>query len=169
VTVVSDDSAALRQAPSKSRLLAAFLLCPLAAPLVLAGLIPVLTLFGSPGSQGRVGTAAAGIWLFAVFATPIAYAISLFAGLPAFLIWRRRRAIGLRECLIGGGVLGVLPFLFYFGFVAVADAGSIFSSFRGFSRTLVKALSWTFLALTSGLACGATFWLIGLSGRREQR
>jgi hypothetical protein len=102
-------------APNGRRLVLAFLVAPLAAPIAYLVAVIVVQLFG-PGGMSAMSVRDLAIAVFAVGA-PLAYAATLVVGAPTYLALRalgivRRWTIVLGAALIGAGVaLAMSPHL----------------------------------------------------------
>lgn len=101
--------------PIGRRLLVAFLLAPLAAPVAFFITVIVVQLFG-PGGMSASSVRDLAVAVFAV-GTPLAYGAALVAGVPTYLMLRalgmvRRWTIWLGAAVIGAAVaLALSPYL----------------------------------------------------------
>ena len=60
------------------------------------------------GIAGLEGSGTSGLWANFYFLSLVAVPVCLILAFPTFLIWRRRRQVGLPQCLIAGVIFGAL-------------------------------------------------------------
>jgi hypothetical protein len=85
----------------------AFLVAPLAAP-ALYWFLLFVSAVTDPNRRGQtLRSPFAGIALVFVFGGLIAYAVTLIAGVPTYLLLRRAGILGLASLLVAGACLGV--------------------------------------------------------------
>jgi hypothetical protein len=91
-----------------SRVLRAFLLAPLAVPVVYWADMLVETVMADPSRRTSLIEALRELTIVVLFAAPVAYAATVVVGLPAYLLLRRMRAFR-GEIMAGlGAVAGVV-------------------------------------------------------------
>jgi hypothetical protein len=145
------------EAPRPARLVRAFVLAPLAAPAAYAaGLLGVAVTRGTLGSASLPSAGSAVDLLRAVAAAgvPLAYAATLVAGVPAYLLLRRAGIVARWTLWLGGGVIGVVVAWL----LAPSLRGDLFS---------IPFPWWTGGLL--GLASAEVFWRLLTTPRRRGR
>jgi hypothetical protein len=98
------------EAPPRARLLRAFALAPLAAPVAYAGaLLGGEVLHAVLGTTSPPSMQAAGGLMVAVAAAgvPLAYGATIVAGAPVYLVLRRAGLVARWTLWLGGGAIGV--------------------------------------------------------------
>jgi len=86
----------------------AFLVAPLAAP-ALYWIIAFITAVADSNRRGQaLGSPFAGIAFIVVFGGLISYAVTLIAGIPAYLLLRRAGILGLGTLLLAGVCIGIV-------------------------------------------------------------
>lgn len=85
----------------------AFIVSPLVVPFVVA-FVPVPGRHGDGGGAWSLETAVTGLLTYSVYALPIAYAVELFLGMPAWLLFQRYGVRSPAAFALGGAVLGWL-------------------------------------------------------------
>jgi hypothetical protein len=154
-----------------------FLAAPCVTPLAIWVCFSLFYLFGIGGfERGGYGLVLSTTWLFADFATPIAYVATIIGAVPAFILFRRRHLLGLKHLVTLGTALGLLPFLVYFAYVALWEVARALS--RGWDQpsfgtkaTLLRlmgdvptALAWSALGIYCGMASATFFWVFAIRG-----
>jgi len=143
--------------PRPARLLRAFVVAPLAAPAAYAvGLLAVAVAHAVVGATSLPSAGAAVDLLRAVAAAgvPLAYAATLVAGAPAYLLLRRTGLVSRWSLWLGGGVIGVVVALL----LAPSLRGELFS---------IPFPWWTGGLL--GVVSAEVFWRLLATPRRRHR
>lgn len=120
----------------------------------------------------------ANIWIYVLFATPLAYAAAIVLGIPAYLLATRCNHTSMPASAAFGAAVALLPLLFYFAFIIVSElsrAPAAAEAFPGVpligvgprfrelvSQSGADAAWWLFLFATSGATAGLVFWAIAL-------
>lgn len=146
--------------PPRWRVVAAFLLAPALASVVVASVAPLYA--GLPSLNERIISTA---FIYAVIG---AYPPTLVLGVPAYLILRKRVAPTIWACAFVGAVVAAAPWV-----VVASLANPDFASVDGRATVVhgVKTLwGWLGVAKTAGMlglcgaAGGALFWLVAAAG-----
>ena len=90
-----------------------------------------------------------GIWVMALGVAAFTYATALFAGIPAYFLFRARNWLKWWHYTLGGALLGLLPTLV-----------------MGFPLSLQGALLLGPDHALIGAASGLTFWALAFAGSR---
>lgn len=151
-----------RTYPPAWRIIAAFLIVPGAAALLMAILMP-----GYDGINNPLERVWRSTLVFAVFG---AYPAAMLLGVPAFFILRRHFDPKLTNCSLTGAAVAALPW-FILSTLSQPDSASI-----GGRATVIDGSLTTYGWLTNltfvgqiaalGAAGGALFWLIAAAGSR---
>ena len=138
------------------RTLAAFVLAPLIAPVVMAVIFLVTwTLDPSWFGENRLE----GLWRqivdFGKWAAGLAYAAEVILGIPAYFVIRRKLTVG--TAAMTGAAVALIPVFALMAFVELQQDVDL----------AIGATAWAALiAALSGVACGAFFWWIATPTRR---
>lgn len=123
--------------------MAGFLVAPMMPALILAGVI-----LAAGGDSQTLG--------YAAFAGYISYPFALLAGLPAFLVMRRRRWDGWRAYAVAGAALAVV-FLIFFAGMAGWEGDAANPAWLNLLANLAFLLPFV---LACSLAASMVFWLV---------
>ncbi len=151
-----------RTYPPTWRIIAAFLIVPGAAALLMAILMPAYDGITDPLEK---------IWRSALaFAVFGAYPMTIILGLPTFFILRRHFDAKLVNCSLAGAAVAALPW-FVLSTLSLPDSASIggrATVIDGSLTTYGWVTNLTFVGQLAlhGAAGGALFWLIAAAGRR---
>ena len=124
--------------PDRRRELRAFLVVPFVAALTWYVLILAVLAFVNGRLRLRTDVMAMAIGA-GLLGLPVAAAITLTLAIPAYLAIRSTTGMSLTTALIAGGVVGLVPVLF---FSTVANESTLISPFRGVLIGLTAAWAW---------------------------
>jgi hypothetical protein len=114
--------------------------------------------------------AGASTWMVAVFASPVAAAVTLVAGLPLALWLERRGDTAPRHFLALGALLGAVPFLLFDLYVFLYELaaagrhgpGHVVAAARRLLADAPTALAWLALGAWSGGCSALAYWRVAL-------
>lgn len=142
----------------RRRVLIGFLVAPLAAPflfVLLALIAGVIQGFGA-GDARTIRGALLGSWVWLVAAIPVSYAVTLIAGLPAYLLLKTFQSATLTAWLAVAAAIG-----------AVADGlvGAVFIASDGSYRTAAALIA---LGALFGAVNGRLFWHLAVRNAQSR-
>ena len=164
------------------RLVLGIVLAPLSTPLAILVLFTVEYLLGLGWFNGKdYSLVITSAWVYAWFATPLAYSVALLLAIPSFLWFRRRGWLSFLHAVGAGTLLGTIPFFLFDLWVLGHD---IVSSFRwgwrhesfGLISTMARlvrdvpiALIWAGMGAWCGAVAAACFWCLAIRGYERGR
>ena len=158
-----------------------FLIAPLATPLALTAVFLLGWMTQIGWFRGRdLPSVFDSIRWFALPAIVLAYVVVLLGALPSYLVLRRRKSLGVGDCLLAGAILGVLPFLLFDLFVVAAEiwqavrsgwareSFGLLATVRRLIADIPDALPWLLCGVASGVAGSFVFYRIAVQGSAQR-
>lgn len=137
----------------------AFAIAPLAAPVAIAVIFTGATILQIGWFRGKgLQAVLPAIFLYGSWSCALAYPAAVLLGIPAYAIAQRRGWLSLRQAIVIGGVVALLPIVFVFGWMVVQEPRLAIS-------TTGEGTLWLLLFAACGASCGAVFWSIALRQR----
>jgi len=158
------------------RIVIGFLVAPFATPFAIWLSFSLLYILGVENFRGRsYGSVLTGTSVFSAYAIPLAAIVTLVGAVPTFYFLNRRQLIDLRHLFLAGIILGLLPFVLFFAWVALQEWWSSITFFGwsdpnfGIAATIRKQIGdldtaaiWLILGATSGVSASVLFWVIAV-------